>query len=490
MVVEVTLVSLLDGHDDHAIALISGDDTTTYGELRALVAETRGGLRAGGLEPGDRVGVIATTTRSTLISILAAVTAGMVAVPLNPSSPPAELKRELDAVDAAIVLTASGIADDLHERLATPAGSAVPGIDPLPEGDHTAGPYPAEPDDLAVMLFTSGTAGAPKAAMLSHNNLTSNQLAMIAEPDSGYTPGAVFLASLPLSHIFGLNIAFMTTLRAGATMVLLERFDPAKSIELVARHGVTLFAGVPPMWRAILDLDGVDDDAFSGVHRLSSGAAALSRVLFDEFRDRFGVEIGEGYGLTETSPAVTTHIGIPIRPGSVGRALPGVEVAVVDYDGLPALTDDSGAIRVRGPGVFLGYWNDEEATKAVLDDDGWLETGDVGLLSDDGYLSLVDRAKDLIIVSGFNVYPYEVEAVVKRHPAVSEAIVVGREDPRRGERVVAYVTAGDPDAPPDFDDVVRFCRGELARYKCPSELRVVESLPVTAAGKRVRRDLV
>ncbi len=483
------IVSLLDPHPADQIALIEGDEQTTYGELRDLVAETRSGLVAAGLTAGDRVAIIFTNTRSSVVSLLAVIGAGMVAVPLNPSSPPRELERELEMVSASLVLVGSEDAADLSVRTSTPAGTIVPGVEPLPKGPPVDRVV-LTGEHLAVMLFTSGTAGAPKPAMLSYGCLVFLQRSIIDHPRSDVDTETVNLAILPLSHVYGLNVSLLTTLRAGGTVVLAHRFSPTLAVELVARHKVTHFAGVPPMWRAFLDSPDIPDDAFAGVRRMTSGAAALPRDLFDAFLQRFGVELSEGYGLTETASGVTSHLGIPIRPGSVGQAWPGVEVRVVDYDDRPAPVDDSGVVKVRGPNVFLGYWNDEEATKAVLDDDGWLNTGDIGVLSEDGYLYLVDRAKDLIIVSGFNVYPYEVEEVLNRHPAVDQCVVVGRLDEQRGERVVAYITVADGQTAPTLDEVVDFCREELARYKCPTELKVVDTLPIAPSGKPVRRDLI
>jgi len=473
----VDLTSILDRHPDDAPALIDGEEATTYGQLRELVSDTRAGLVAADLGPGDRVAIVCTNRRASVIAMLGAVTGGMVAVLLDPTNPVSEHQRQIDTVGARIVTTGTSLDGPLTVPIVSPAGTTVEGIDPLPD------------DQLAFMLFTSGTAGAPKAAMLSHGNLSSNQESIMSQPGADIDENAVVLAVLPLSHMYGLNIALLTTLRGGGTVVLQSRFDPATCLDLISRHGVNRFAGVPPMWRAFLDHEGIAADAFASVDRMTSGAAPLPPSLWHEFHDRFGIELSEGYGLTETSPTVTSHVGIPIRPGSVGKPIPGVEVVVVDHDGNPAPADDSGEVKVRGPNVFLGYWDDEEATKAVLDDDGWLSTRDIGVMTDDGYLYLVDRAKDLIIVRGFNVYPFEVEAVLNLHPAVDQTVVVGREDDQRGERVVAYVTLVEGADTPSLDDLVDFCRDQLARYKCPSELHVVDELPIAASGKRIRREL-
>lgn len=484
----MTLATLIDPHPDDQVALIEGGETTTYGELRALVGTTRAGLAAAGLVAGDRVAVIATNTRSTVVATLAATTGAMVAVLIDPSAATAEIDAQLDVVGAAIVLTGIAIDPDLHPLVAAPAGSSVSEIGALPDGP----PVPvseADDDQLAVMMFTSGTAGSPKAAMISHGNLSSNQRAVIDTPGAGLDAAAVVLAALPISHMYGLNVSLLSSLRVGATVVLQRGFDPAETAALIAEHGVGRFAGVPPMWRAFLDHPAIPDDTFATTDRISSGASALHPALWREFRDRFGVELREGYGLTETSPVVTSHVGIEVRPGTVGKAAPGVEIKVVDDLGNEVPPHDSGEIKVRGPGVFLGYWEDEEATKAVLDDDGWLSTRDIGVMSEDGYLALVDRAKDLIIVSGFNVYPFEVETVIVQHPKVDQAVVIGRDDEQRGERIVAFVTVPTGVEPPGLDEIVAFCRERLARYKCPSELHVVEELPIASSGKTLRRKL-
>ena len=483
----MTLATLLDTQPDDAVALIEDGEETTYAELRALVARTRAGLVAAGVMPRDRVAVVATNTRAAVVSVLAATSGGMVAVLLDPGCALPEMREQIETIGAAHLLTGTPIDESLHAHISSPAGAAVVGVDPLPEGPAVAAADPGI-DDLAVMLFTSGTAGSPKAAMISHGNLRSNQEALLATDGNSLDASAVVLATIPISHMYGFNISLLTTLRAGGTVVLTTGFTPDRCAQLIAAHGVTRFAGVPPMWRSLIDSD-LPADVFAGVDRIASGASALHPRLWKEFKDRFDVELLEGYGLTETSPTITTHIGIPVRTGTVGKPIPGVEVKVVDHDGDEVPFDDSGEIKVRGPGVFLGYWENEEATKAVLDDDGWLSTRDIGVFSEDGYLALVDRAKDLIIVSGFNVYPFEVETVLVHHPKVDQTVVIGRDDDRRGERVVAFVTVPDGSPPPELDELVAFCRERLARYKCPTELEIVTELPIGANGKAQRRKL-
>jgi long-chain acyl-CoA synthetase len=219
-----------------------------------------------------------------------------------------------------------------------------------------------------------------------------------------------------------------------------------------------------------------------------SGAAKLPEADARTLESRFGVQVREGYGLTEASPAVTTSLGIAPRYGSIGVALPGVDIRLVDTDGSDVLTDDAGEIWVRGPNVFKGYWDDPEATARALTSDGWLRTGDIAVVDDDGYLYLVDRAKDLVIVSGFNVYPAEVEDVIGLLPGVLETAVVGVPHPHTGEAVKAYVVA-DPGSAIDEERVIEHCEDHLARYKCPSKVLFVDELPRNPAGKLLRRAL-
>jgi long-chain acyl-CoA synthetase len=241
------------------------------------------------------------------------------------------------------------------------------------------------------------------------------------------------------------------------------------------------------MWTAFAHFDELADDNFSSVRLALSGASRLAPAVFERVRDRFGLEISEGYGLTEASPTVTTSSGIPVRAGSVGRALEGVEVRVVNVDG-DALVGDVGEVWVRGANVFLGYFGDAEATDSVLDSEGWLHTGDMAITDDDGYLYLVDRSKDLVIVSGFNVYPAEVEEVLIAHPDVVEAGVIGVPHPHTGEAVKAFVVA-ESGRKVDEETLIEHCLDYLARYKCPSKILFVPELPRNAAGKLIRRKL-
>jgi long-chain acyl-CoA synthetase len=283
-----------------------------------------------------------------------------------------------------------------------------------------------------------------------------------------------------------MNVVLGIGLSAGATILLVERFDPVSAITSIRDHGVTVVAGAPPMWTAWATLREAPADAFAGVRLATSGASKLPEETSETMARRFGVVVAEGYGLTEASPVVTTSVAGP-RAGSIGRPLPGVEVRLVE-DGEDALLGDAGEIWVRGPNVFAGYWGDPEATAAALTPDGWLRTGDVAVADDDGNLWIVDRSKDLIIVSGFNVYPAEVEEALLEHPKIAAVAVVGVESPYSGEAVKAYVVP-EPGMALEEDEVSDFCATRLARYKCPTKVMFVDELPQGIGGKVLRRQL-
>jgi long-chain acyl-CoA synthetase len=496
----VNLAQLIDDHPDDHVALISRGRLTSYGELRQQVAGLRGGLAGTGLVPGDRIALLAGNNWYFVVSYLAALSAGLVVVPLNPQAPAPELATQLGVTGArAVVVTPA-------------AGAALAGIDRAELGDleivvETAGvdvagavllddllgaaPVPVvarDPQDLAVLMFTSGTVGSPRAAMLSHGNLRSNLDQIQAGRDDAQGPDDVVFGLLPLFHIFGLNVVLNLSLLAGSRVLLIERFDPSSAIEAIERHQVTMISGPPTMWSALADQPGVEASSFATVRTAVSGAAKLAPEVSAEVRERLGLELSEGYGLTETSAGVSAaaRSGAPV--GSIGTVLPGVELRLVDADGEDALVGDSGEIWVRGPNVFSGYWNDPAATATALTADGWLRTGDIGVVDDDGYVFLVDRAKDLIIVSGFNVFPAEVEEVLVEHPAVAEAAVIGVPHPHTGEAVKAYVVV-EPGFSADEDDIIDFCLTRLARYKCPSKVMFTDELPHNPTGKLLRRSL-
>ncbi len=496
----MNLASIIDPHPDSARALVSRGEPTTYGELRQQVAALRSGFQSLGLEPGDRFAMVCGNNWYFVITWLAALGAGLVVVPINPMVPSPELQRQLAMVGARALMVSPTAVKAVAglDRSALPSlefliettGLGVDGAvalddlgkhEPVPVVDRSA-------DDLAVLIFTSGTAGAPRAAMITHGNLLSNLEQIQASEGRRQHPTDVSLGVLPFSHIFGLNVVLNLSLFAGSTLVPIERFDPSSAADAIAQHRVTIVGGAPPMWTAWASLPGLPPDAFATVRIASSGAAKLPVETAQLFDDRFGVRITEGYGLTETSPVVTTATGGNAPWGSIGAPLQGVEVRLVDTDGYDVLIGDAGELWVRGPNVFAGYWEDPEATAEVIGPDGWLRTGDIGIVDDDGNLYLVDRVKDIIIVSGFNVYPAEVEEVLAEHPAVAAVAVVGVPHPYSGEAVKAWVVL-EPGRSTDENEIASWCADRLARYKCPDKVTFVAELPVAPSGKMLRRNL-
>lgn len=486
----MNLAALIDEHPDGAVALIDDGGTVTYGELRDRVARVRAGLTDRGIEAGDRVAIASVSDSNFVTTYLATVGSGAVAVPLNAASPLPELEGQLAATEPTLV--------------AGPPDLGIPGAVPADELDRAGSGnpppvYASRPGDLAVLVFTSGTAGRPRAAMLTHGNLRANIAQLRASdpgaPTTGDGPGGsqaqdVVLGALPMFHIYGLNVVLGFALATGSAVVLLKRFDPQGALTAVRRHGVTVIAGVPTLWSAWANLPSARRDAFATVRLATSGAAPLDPEVARSVQERLGLTLVEGYGLTEASPAVTTALGVDAPSGSIGRPLPDVELRLVDESEHDVLVGDPGEIWVRGPNVFAGYWDDPEATAAALTDDGWLRTGDVAVVDDSGFLYLVDRAKDLIIVSGFNVFPSEVEDVIAEHPAVADVAVAGEPHPQMGESVTAYVVPSTPsegrDSPLTPEGIVEHTAQRLAGYKCPTTVRFVEAIPYNATGKVLR----
>jgi long-chain acyl-CoA synthetase len=471
---------------DHP-AVLTRTQSLTWEQLDARVDRAARALHDRGLGRGDRVALMLGNRLEFPVVYFAVLRAGMVAVPLNTASTTHEVVRL--CADAGATLL---VHDTPADRVATAAGRrsaalAVVGIDG-PEGQAVVGAEStgrgafAAPRttrrDLAVLLYTSGSEGQPKGVMLSHGALRANvdALAKLRSPRA-MTPEDRLLIVLPLFHVYGLNAALGLAARVGATSVLLERFDPRGSLAAIRELGVTNVAGAPPMyvsWSA----EGALRESMDGVRLLVSGASALPPAVFAQFRTITGLTIWEGYGLTECGPVVTSTLAArQARPGSVGRPIPGVQVSLRDAEGVEVDEGDPGELWVRGPSLLSGYW---PGTRA-LDEDGWLHTGDVAILDEDGDYRLVDRRRDLVIVSGFNVYPREVESVLATHPAVREVAVVGVPHPLTGETVKAVVVLHR--GVPEPEDLRAFCEARLARFKCPSIIEFATRLPRASTGK-------
>ena len=496
----MNLAHIIEPHPADKVAIISRGRPTTYGALRDQVAHVRGGLAALGVTKGDRVALLCSNGRHFVDLYLAVLGLGAVTVPLNPSSPAPEIQREVLTVGAKVVVVEPQAAGawahidraqvpSVQHVVATEPGT-VAGADSTFD-DLLAGQQvhavEVDDDDLAALIFTSGTAGSPRAAMLSHGNLQSN-LEQSRSTD-GVREDDVVFGVLPMFHIFGLNVVLGLTLARGATVILVQRFDPFTALETITERGVTVIPGAPPLWLAFSHFDDLPADSFATVRLALTGAAKMPEEATRHLQERFGIVLREGYGLTEASPVVTSSAGMTPRTGSVGKVLDGMQVRLVDENGDDALADDAGEIWVKGPNVFKGYLNDPDATARVLTPDGWLRTGDIAVVDDEGFLYLVDRAKDLVIVSGFNVYPAEVEEVLMEHPDVREVGVVGVPHPHTGEAVKAFVVLR-PGATAHEDTLISWCLDNLARYKCPAKILFVDELPRNVSGKLLRRSLV
>lgn len=496
----MNLAHIIDPHPADKVAIISRGRATTYGALRDQIEHVRGGLANLGVGKGDRVALLCSNGRYFVDVYFAALGLGAVTVPLNPASPAPEIEREVSTVGAKVVvvepLAAHAWAQIDRAKVPTvehvvstepdTVASADSAFDDL-LGSGRVETIDVDADDLAALIFTSGTAGSPRAAMLSHGNLLAN-LEQSRSTD-GIREADVVFGVLPMFHIFGLNVVLGLSLARGATVVLVQRFDPFTALETIAERGITVIPGAPSLWLAFSHFAEAPADSFATVRLALTGAAKMPEEPTRQLEQRFGLVLREGYGLTEASPVVTSSAGLAPKVGSVGKVLDGIQVRLVDEHGDDALQGDSGEIWVKGPNVFKGYLNEPEATARVLTADGWLRTGDIAVVDDDGYLYLVDRAKDLIIVSGFNVFPAEVEEVLMGHPDVLEVGVVGVPHPHTGEAVKAFVVL-KPGATAHEDTLVSWCLDNLARYKCPAKILFVDQLPRNVSGKLLRRSLV
>lgn len=494
----MNLSAIIEGHPAESLALVSRGRPTTYGALREQVGSLRAEFTRLGVGRGDVVALLCGNSRYFVVSYLAALGVGAIVSPLNPASPAPEIEGELDTVKPTAVVVEPAAYTAWSQIPATTTGAVRVVI--ATEGHQIAGaltiddllhsaPAPivdVEESHPAAYMFTSGTAGSPKAAILTHGNLLTNIRQVNVLEHVG--PTDVTFGVLPLFHIFGLTVVLGVTFAGGGSVVLVQRFDPVATMETIEERGITILAGAPSMWLALSQIDQPSADVFNSVRIATSGASKLPEQVSQSMSSRFGLQIQEGYGLTEAAPVVTTSIGATWIPGSIGRPVPGIEVRIVDENGGDVLVGDSGEIWVRGGNVFAGYLDDQEATDRVLTRDGWLKTGDIAVVDDEGHLFIVDRAKDLVIVSGFNVYPAEVESVIAAHEGVAEVAVVGTPHPHTGEAVRAYVVAR-PGVHLDEDTVIDHCRERLARYKCPSKVLLVDALPRNLTGKVQRYSL-
>jgi len=463
-----------------APAIICADRTTSWSELERLVRAAAGGLTARGLLRGARVGLLVSNSLEFVVSYFGVLRAGLVAVPINIGYTEFEVRYLLEQSGAELL-----ICDATTSVVAAEATPGVPIVQIGSEdwrrllvGKNPPPMTPTDPEELAVLMFTSGTSGRPKGAMLSHRALGANldQLAALDQPHA-MTAEDVVLIVLPLFHSYALNGALGLVAKTGATAVITSRFEAADALSMVAKYSATVVTTAPPVYTAWLAQPGLDA-RLSRVRLLISGAAPLSGRIFSELLELGGLPVWEGYGMTEASPVITsTLVSGRAKPGSVGVPLPGIELKICDEAGNEVDDGDPGEVVIRGGNLFSGYWPDGDDGP---DSDGWWRTSDVAILDHDGDLRLVDRRNDLIIVSGFNVYPREVEEVIGMLPGVTEVAVLGIPHPYTGETVKALLVASDDLT---SDAIVAFCQTRLARFKCPTVVSFVDQLPHSGTGK-------
>ncbi|WP_435772059.1 class I adenylate-forming enzyme family protein [Nocardioides sp. SYSU DS0651] len=492
---------------DRLAVVEAGGRGLTWSELDGEVDRVATGLGAAGVLAGHRVMIVMGNRLEFVTAYLGVLRAQAVAVPVNPGSTAEEVARLLADSGARLVVADADTVGTVRDAVArgevaeaaAAEGRPLPRVvghgvatgpdelayDDLRPAEVRAVPPLPDPEKLAVLLYTSGTSGLPRAAMLTHRALLANveQVASVDPPM--IHADDVVLGVLPLFHVYGLNAVLGGVLRHRAKLVLADRFDPEGTLDLIEDEACSVVPVAPPVFAAWRHVDALAE-RLGPVRMVLSGSAPLAAEVVEEFAARAGVPVHQGYGLTEAAPVVTsTLLSAQPKPGSVGAALRGIDVRLVDEEGheLGATeADDPGEIQIRGANLFSGYWPDGADGP---DDDGWWSTGDVGFLDADGDLFLVDRVKEIVIVSGFNVYPTEVEAVIRDVAGVRQAAVVGAPDDVTGEAVVAYVVPADVLAVGEglVESVTAACEERLAPYKRPSRVEVVETLPRTVTGK-------
>lgn len=484
--------------DRSRAALIQPDGAEIgYGELEAAAGRYANVLRRLGCRPGDRVAVQVDKSVEAVFLYLGCAQAGCVYLPLNVAYTPDEIAYFLaDAAPSLFVCR-----PEAEASLAPVAQAAAvahlltldaDGEGTLAEAARAASPdldvYEAADDDLAAILYTSGTTGRSKGAMLTHGNLSSNALTL--RDLWGFREGDVLLHALPIFHVHGLFVALNTSLANGSTMFFLPKFDPEEILRLMPR--ATVMMGVPTFYVRLLQHPGFTREAAAGMRLFISGSAPLLEETFREFEQRIGMRILERYGMTEVGMATSNPYeeapGRERRAGTVGFPLPGVEVRIAGEDGGLLGTDEIGVLEMRGPNVFKGYWKMPEKTAEEFREDGFFVSGDLAKIDAGGYVHIVGRSKDLVISGGFNVYPKEIELVVDDIPGVGESAVVGLPHPDFGEAVAAVCTLSG-DKPLQEAEVIAVCKQKLANFKVPKRVFFVESLPRNTMGKVQKAEL-
>jgi long-chain acyl-CoA synthetase len=469
-------------------------NSVSYAQLHAMAARVAGQLKAAGIEPGDRVAVILPNVPAFPAVYFGILLAGGIVVPMNPLLKSGEIDFFFTNSGAKIAFVWPDFVQEATAGAAT-SGTRIVECGPmgpvegtLETADPITEPVDRSDNDTAIILYTSGTTGRPKGAELTHSNINLNAMRS-AKVVQQVTPDDIVMGCLPLFHVFGLVVGLNAAVIAGASLALIPRFDPEKAIEVIEKERVTIMQGVPTMYAAILNHPRSDGMDASSLKVCASGGSAMPLEVMKAFEQKFGCIILEGYGLSETSPVASFNMPDRERkPGTIGVAIPGCEMKLVGLDGEDIGPGEGvGEIAIRGDNVMKGYWRNPEATAEAIPD-GWFRTGDLATVDDEGYFTIVDRKKDMILRGGMNVYPREVEEVLYTHPDVLEAAVVAVPDSLLGEEVGAAV-AFRPGATATLEDVQAFVKDRIAAYKYPRHVWQVEALPKGPTGKILRRDV-
>jgi long-chain acyl-CoA synthetase len=474
-------------------ALITADRTLGYAELDDLAARAAAGLRAAGVRPDQVVSLYGPNSWQWVVAYHAILRAGAVVNPVNVMLTPPEVAFILKDCRSAAVLAAGEQLASLRAAGIETAAFALDGSGPggfgalldTPPLDH---PPDIDPGGMCTIGYTSGTTGHPKGAMQSRRAVLYN--CALTATMHGRNDRDVVVTALPAPHVYG-NVVINGTFLAGGTVVLMQRFSPGEALGLIGRHAATMFEGVPAMYAMMLAAPELAGAELASLRVCTVGGQTIPAVTIDAWQRRSGVPLLELWGMTELSGLGTTHaIYAPNLPGSIGVALPGVEVRVADLADVTrdAPCGEPGELMVRGPIVMMGYFGNEAETRAVIETDGWLHTGDIAYADATGHFFIVDRRKDLIITAGYNVYPAEIERVLAGHPAVALVAVGPLPDPVKGEIACAYVVRREG-AEVTEAELIDFSRDQLAAYKRPRRVVFVESLPATSSGKIMRRKL-
>jgi long-chain acyl-CoA synthetase len=478
---------------DHVAIRFEGREIR-YAELDRLADRLANALRANGVARGACIAIYLPNLPEFAVCYLAAVRVGAIAVSVNSMYKSEELKYILNDSRSVLVFTTGDLLPNIpmsdcptlkHVIVCEgdPQGNPTL-VDWLVKSTDAATIAEMNPDDPAVLLYTSGTTGFPKGATLSHGNVVSNAWATMHH--AGFTRRDRMILFLPFFHVFGQNFIMNATFLAGATLVLHRRFTPDAVIDSIRQDRITMFFAVPTIYIALLNLP-LPDEAFASIRYEFSAAASMPREISARWSERFGRPVFEGYGLTECSPFAAYNHDFRHKFGSVGTPIENTEIRILDENDHELPLGKWGEICIRGPGVMQGYWNKPEQTRQALRG-GWLHSGDIGTMDDEGYVFIVDRVKDMINVSGFKVWPAEVENFLYKHPAVQEVAVYGKPHPEKGEVVAAAIVLKDGTAA-KVEEIIAHCRSHLAVFKAPAQVEFLKELPKSATGKILKRTL-